>query len=385
VFRKLAEFVAAGNSLVLVRGNHDVDFYWAPAREAFVEALVDRAPEGHSRESLREQVEARVEFRHWFYYVEDLLYVEHGHQYDETCSYHHVLLPVSPRDPRRIAYSFSDILMRYVVHPTPGVGMTGHDDNSMGYYVQLALSMGFGGGARLGYRFFSAVHAMLRTWREHVSERAHELKHEQERVLHQFAERLRLSTDKLRTLASFWARPVTSGFWPILRSVFLDMLAAMTGSVLLLAMVLMFELLPPVYVAPLAVLLGLGIYVWMKASRVFDPATALRRGAARVAQLMPARFVVMGHTHAPVMEPIADGVTYINLGGWASDEVYAQGAVPPPPCTHLVIRHLEDGPRAELRRWVEGGPAVLHATPASAESGVHPRPDGNESERDRVA
>ena len=34
VFRKLAHFVADGHSLVLVRGNHDVEFYWDSAREA---------------------------------------------------------------------------------------------------------------------------------------------------------------------------------------------------------------------------------------------------------------------------------------------------------------------------------------------------------------
>jgi UDP-2,3-diacylglucosamine pyrophosphatase LpxH len=379
VFRKLAQFVADGHSLVLIRGNHDVEFYWDAARDAFVQALLDRAPEALADPATREAFHARIEFRHWFYYVEGLLYVEHGHQYDETCSYQHVLMPLSPRDPRRIAYSFSDILMRYVVRPTRGMGMAGHDGKNMTHYLQMAFAMGLRGAARLGYRFGRAVVAMMQSWREHVSVRAHELRAEHEHHMQQVSERLRVSREKLHALAALSATPVTGRFFAILRSVFLDLAAAIAVSTLLVAVLLMTELVPAAYVAPVAVLLGTGIYVWMKSSRVIDQCAALRRGAARVAELMPARFVVMGHTHAPVMESIAKGVTYVNLGGWAVDDIDIEGAAPAS-CTHLVIRHVDGKPHAELRRWCsEAGSSLLHTTAdaepsAPTESGVHPRP-----------
>jgi UDP-2,3-diacylglucosamine pyrophosphatase LpxH len=388
VFQKLAAFVAEGHSLVLVRGNHDVDFYWETAREAFVQALVDRVHEPFDEASspgARASFEARIEFRHWFYYDEGLLYVEHGHQYDETCSYHHVLMPLSPRDPRRIAYSFSDILMRYVVHPTRGLGTTGHDDMKLLDYVRMAFAMGISGGAKLGYRFGRAVAAMMRSWREHLSEHAHGLREEQDRKLHHLGERLLLGTDKLRALTQLWAKPVTSGFFPILRTVFLDMAAAIAASMLLVGGLLVTNLVPVSFVAPVAVFLGLGMYVWMKASRVLDPDGALRRGAARVAALMPARFVVMGHTHMPVMEPIADGVTYINLGGWAVDDLDSAGTVDSAPCTHLVIRHIDGVAHAELRRWGSGGPSVLHASTPASESGVRALPSNDAPDTARVA
>ncbi|MFI5308755.1 MAG: metallophosphoesterase, partial [Polyangiales bacterium] len=194
VFRKLAQFVADGHSLVLIRGNHDVEFYWEPARAAFVQALVDRAP-APSDPATVASFEARIEFRHWFYYVEGLLYVEHGHQYDETCSYKHVLMPVSPGDPRRIAYSFSDILMRYVVRPTRGLGMADHDGKTMVHYVRMAFAMGLQGAFHLGHRFGRAVFAMMRAWREQVSAGAHELRAEHERHMRDVAARLRMSRE----------------------------------------------------------------------------------------------------------------------------------------------------------------------------------------------
>jgi hypothetical protein len=190
------------------------------------------------------------------------------------------------------------------------------------------------------------------------------------------ADRFRLSLDKLRALSALNARPVTERFFLILRSVFLDLTAAICASAVLVAVLLLGELLPVVYVAPLAVLLGAGIYGWMKTSRVVDPEGPLRKGAARVAELFPARFIIMGHTHDPVMEPVTEGVTYINLGAWAVDDVDNEGLLSQPPCTHAVIRHVDGKPHAELRRWCsEQGPSTVHASvPEAQQSGVHARP-----------
>lgn len=384
VFRKLAHFVADGHSLVLVRGNHDVEFYWDSAREAFVEALIERAGDALRDPDALEAFRARIEFRHWFYYVEDLLYVEHGHQYDETCCYKNVLMPLSPRDPSRLTYSFSDILLRYVVRPTRGMSTHGHDGKNLAFYLKMAWAMGLQGGARLGYRFVRAVMAMVNAWRDHLSERARDLRAEHERSVQQVAERVRVSVDKVRLLSALWATPVTGTFRAILRSVFLDMLAAAAGCTLLLAVLLLSEVLSPLYVAPLAVLLGAGIYAWMKSSRVIDQSGALRRGAARVAELLPVRFVIMGHTHDPVMEPISNGATYINLGGWAVDDLDAGNTpVTPAPCTHVVIREVDGLHKAELRRWNgDHGPSIVQASSTEPTSGVHLRPQASD---ERVA
>jgi UDP-2,3-diacylglucosamine pyrophosphatase LpxH len=386
VFKKLAQFVGEGHSLVLIRGNHDVDFYWETARTAFVRALLERAGDADASDEARAAFAARVDFRHWFYYVEGLLYVEHGHQYDETCAYPNLLAPLSPADPRRITYSFSDILMRYIVRPTRGMGTSGHDGKNMVHYVRMAFAMGLGGALRLGHRFFRAVAAMVHTWREHLSEGGRALRAQHDQQMSELGERVRVSADKLRALAALSATPVTRGFFAILRSVFLDLAAAITGSALLIAVLLATGLVPAAYLAPLTALLGAGIFVWMKSSRVIDQCAALRDGARRVAELLPTRFVVMGHTHAPVMESIANGVTYVNLGGWAVDDLDAEHAVPPAPCTHLVIREKDGVPHAELRRWCsERGPSLLHGSDGSsasdAESGVHARPESGPGER----
>jgi hypothetical protein len=69
VFAKLADFVADGHELVLVRGNHDVEFYWEGPRTAFVDALLGHAAPRLADDAARKAFADRVAFRHWFYYI----------------------------------------------------------------------------------------------------------------------------------------------------------------------------------------------------------------------------------------------------------------------------------------------------------------------------
>ncbi len=344
VFGKLAQFVAAGHRLVLVRGNHDVDFYWEPVRRAFIEELCAHAELGDDKK--RSLFKSRIEFRQWFYYVRGQLYVEHGHQYDETCAYHNGLAPLSPYDPRRLAYSFSDILLRYIVRPTRGFSTEGHEKKSLPHYLRLAFSLGFVGCARLFYRFVRAVIRMFKSWRAHFGRDASRVRSEQEKKLQQIAQRVLVNVDKLRRLTALWATPVTAHISSILRSVFLDVILSSVALVLILIALAVFQI-GPFWLIPLVGTLGaIGIAIWLKISRVFDPKEAIKESARRVAKLLPARFIVMGHTHEPVMEPIDEDTTYINLGNWTGDNL--DDDAPKAPCSHLVIRQVEGQLKAEF-------------------------------------
>src|SRR5436190_8080333 len=78
-FRALARFVAAGNELVIVVGNHDVEFHFPDVQRRFVERLAGLAEGPAGPAGIGE----RIRFCPWFYYEEERIYVEHGHQYDE--------------------------------------------------------------------------------------------------------------------------------------------------------------------------------------------------------------------------------------------------------------------------------------------------------------
>lgn len=121
-FQGLAWFLAQGNRLVLIRGNHDPQWYWPEVQQAFVGWLktaydvlrpvwsperayalpvplkcdldLQEAYPALPEVSL-EEFAARVDFSHeWFYYRERLAYFEHGGQQEAVDAHRYFLAPV---------------------------------------------------------------------------------------------------------------------------------------------------------------------------------------------------------------------------------------------------------------------------------------------------
>jgi UDP-2,3-diacylglucosamine pyrophosphatase LpxH len=348
VFEALARFIAAGNTAVVVRGNHDVDFHWPAVQDEFVRQL-----------SMHARIErGTVEFSPWFYYEKDRVFVEHGHQYDRYCSYDHLLHPLSPRDPRRSSRSLSDVLLRYVVRPTTGLLETGHDTAGLRDYLAFGLRLGLRGAGNLFARFAGAVATLFGMWREHASESARRVRAHHERKMAELAGLLDLSLESLRALASLQRPPMTQSFGHLTLAVMLDrvLLSLLAIAAVALAVVF-FPWTHGLIAAGLICLLLAGTSATLSRWRLhIDPSSELRERATRVARLFPAAFVVMGHTHLP--EVTSGGTsesTYVNLGAWADgDEGSCEGASR----THFVV-HAEDDGRAtaELRVWdAETGP-----------------------------
>jgi UDP-2,3-diacylglucosamine pyrophosphatase LpxH len=85
VFEALAQFIACGNRLVIIKGNHDLEFFWQAVQEEFIKLLAANWPAGNDRpRSARQRcmrIRPHVEFCQRAYIVENQIYIEHGHQY----------------------------------------------------------------------------------------------------------------------------------------------------------------------------------------------------------------------------------------------------------------------------------------------------------------
>jgi len=360
VFEAVAQFLGAGNAVTIVHGNHDVEFHWDAVKHELKTALAQLASPGAKAEDLA----SRIDFAPWFYYVGGVAYVEHGHQYDTLCSTDHVMAPVSPLDPRRIARSFSDVFLRWVVRPTKGVPEYGHHGMGLADYVLLATRLGAGGLVRLAARFSSAVVELFRLRRGHLSEAAKALREEHERRMNALAEATRIGIERLRALAALQVPPVTRSAQKILASVLLDRLAvALSASAAIVALAPLST--HHVWPWPVMVAIAVGWFFahrhLMRRRRAWfgerlDNDEILVERAHHLARLFPAAFVVMGHTHVPEMLPIAQGTaTYVNVGSWHEGEDDRVGAYRAAR-THLVIHPAEQGPQAEFLTWGVEGP-----------------------------
>jgi len=383
VFDALAWFVADGHALTIVHGNHDVEFHWDALKEELRSLLVLSAQRARATstattagdtDTFAEEFSSRIEFAPWFYYVGGVAYIEHGHQYDTMCSTEHVMAPLSPLDPKRIARSFSDVLLRWVVRPTRGVPEYGHDKMGLADYVMLGVRMGFGGLLRLLGRFLAAVFELLRMRRAYRSDAARFRREENERRMGVLAVVSRVGMERLRALAALQVPPVTRSIQKILASVLLDRLALALGaagamSILALTASRHAWLWPVVALAAGAWvvahrLLTLRRRAWF--GETLDNQEALVERAGHLARLFPAAFVVMGHTHCPAMVAVAQGTsTYVNVGSWHEAETSGvdDGSKYRAARTHLVIHPAPAGPTAEFLAWEPGGPRTFVSPP----------------------
>lgn len=114
-FRALVDFMVAGNSVVVLKGNHDIQLYWEAVRERVYTRLEGLLPPAKAM-----IVRERLSFLPWCYYVPGLLFVEHGNQYEYTTSFRNFLNPELPIDypgtGKQIELDLSGFLVRYVLN-----------------------------------------------------------------------------------------------------------------------------------------------------------------------------------------------------------------------------------------------------------------------------
>lgn len=387
VFQAIAAFIAEGHALTVVHGNHDVEFHWDAVKHELRTLLGSLVPgsavavdgdldpiEGECRETvgrgkdetLSATFQSRIDFAPWFYYVHNVAYVEHGHQYDTLCSTDNVMAPLSPIDSRRIARSFSEILLRWVVRPTRGVPEYGHDRMGIFDYLRLAARLGARDLLRLGARFVAAVVELFRVRKAALSRAANAARDEHERRMAALADAMRIGVDRLRALAALQAAPATRSASKILASMLLDRLLVASVAVTGIGVIgLVGGQRPWGWAAIGAVAAAWGVsHRWLTARRRewfgerLDNGEMLAERASHLARLFPAAFVVMGHTHLPALVPVSGGaVTYVNVGSWHE----AEGRDDQPTRrraarTHLVIHPAHSGPVAEFLAWSADGP-----------------------------
>lgn len=358
VFQALGRFVAAGNALVFVRGNHDIELYWSEAQSALISAILALEPV-RDHHALR----SRIAIRPWFFAVEGLLYVEHGHEFDPLCGYGDPLSSTCMRDPRRIRCTAFSVLLRYVARPTCGLSSGSYSYAAMGDYVRLLLKLGWRGSLAIAVRYLRASYRLLSESASNTSSIARERARAAALSLTQFALGSGVSEERLTELRALYVAPAVQRFGVMLRSLYLDrIVCALVGTFGLV--------LAASFFANIGVVGSLGIGLVATLSIVYalvgtgdncSPQATMLHNAAHIAKLFSARWVVMGHTHQPILQAVSASASYVNLGSWGEDDPPDERTAHRDPLgTFLVLRRGTEDFLAELLRWDEQhGPMLI--------------------------
>lgn len=104
--RALNWFIASGNRVIFVIGNHDLELHFPSVQEEIIKSL-----------RLRDGEEQRVRFTEWFYLSNGDTLIEHGNQYDPYCLAQDPINPFIQRFNRvEVRIPFGNLATRYMIN-----------------------------------------------------------------------------------------------------------------------------------------------------------------------------------------------------------------------------------------------------------------------------
>ena len=322
----LARFVAEGNSIVVLRGNHDSETFWPEVQAHFQRLIAEHHPDDVSYMAMKEAVAERVHFPEWFWYVPGLLYAEHGCQYDPFCSFEYFLNPVDPARPDRIEMSISELAIRYFTNQMKMMNaLAAENIKSVSEYIGWVVRGNLRILPRIVRLYAGMVRRVLaRSGRpDPVAEQA--VRTEHQRRVAAVDERFHLVPGTAATVDAMHRTPVMRNRLATARFLALDLFG--TGFVLA-AVAAVIVIRYPAHVGVLAVVgaaavIGLVIYGGALRFAKVTEAAELHRTAERLVALFDVPYVIFGHSHGAGVWPLGSA-TYVNVGTWVpvGDEAY---------------------------------------------------------------
>jgi UDP-2,3-diacylglucosamine pyrophosphatase LpxH len=323
LFIALARFILEGNELYILRGNHDLEFFWPDVQAHFRVLLAQFHPAEVSYLEMKTLAEDRVHFVPWFYLEKDLLFVEHGHQYDAYCSNAHNLYPVLPQNRRVLELALSAFVLRYFHARIECVDPAAMENIN-------SIPKSFWSLIRHNRRQLLQIPGYLAETIVRTLRKARRVQPALDSAIQQMEAKIRedikagygLSETTLRAIENLAHSPVLLSRWRTIKCFWLDLLAAglmamILGLSLSLAASNLLGKSAPLAAAGL-VLAGL-VFVGKKRLSSFNDHRNLREIARAIRDRVGCRCVVFGHSHDPDVYALSasEDQWYFNVGTWA--------------------------------------------------------------------
>ncbi len=367
----LAKFAAAGHYVDIVVGNHDVELL-APEVAAELKDHLAIAGRGSSPTLVdkTEAMLARIRIVPWFVYIPGVAWIEHGHVYDEGCSFEFNLAPMDPKDGNLI-FNADYAAVRYLGSAVPDLDPHGIESWGFWGYMQYTLGSGLKSGSRLWLAYARFVGSLFRARRLHHSIKRRDRRRREHRArLAEVAQEGGISLHTASAIDRLSRAPLTASIRRLGRLMMLDRFGLVLG-VLVASIAALIALSFPWSLLAIAASIGAaaGISHWLGTHLVTNQ-LPMRAVPQRIRKQVDAPVVVFGHTHDPRWQPLRGGGLYVNSGTWLPATRPGLRRC----FTHVMIQpRTNEPPIVELRQWREGGSQPFDAR-ADLGAGVHTLP-----------
>jgi UDP-2,3-diacylglucosamine pyrophosphatase LpxH len=341
-FRSMARFLIAGNHVDLVAGNHD--------RELTHPLVTERVRAALRAHGVREvDLVDRLRFHDWFVHEPGVAWIEHGHQYDDTCSFEFGLAPENARG--GIIPNVDAASVRFL-GSVASVDPHSTEEWTLGGYVKYAASLGWQRGTRLALGYGRVMLGLWAASRAQRGQRARRRRaHLHDARLEELAQERGVPVATLRDLDGLRRMPITRSMARVCSMLQLNRMALTVLTAVAALTIGFWGGWPWGFVGLLGVTSGGYVVDRARARRIpRDPTMALATVPDRIHRTAGVPIVVFGHTHVAMRLPLSGGGVYVNSGTWLP-------AIRPGllrAFTHVVILHGKAGPEVHLRQWRDG-------------------------------
>lgn len=348
----LRRWITAGNQVVLVIGNHDIELHWASVQHELLDAL-DLPPD--HRDALR--------VCEWFYLSHHDTLVEHGNQFDPYCLCSDPIHPtVRWAGRERIRVPFGNVAERYMLN---AMGLFNpHVENSfikpLGEYirfffrymlrVQPLLVFTWLGGA-LATLVISLREGLLPAVRNPLG---------LERRVAEIARRANATPQVVWALRALHVHPAVFTPWKIMRELWLDRALILAliiyASFQVITVLNVFQPISPWWAAVIFLLLlpPFAFYARSVNSDVDQVEHLLRDRLPTALRVARVRRAVIGHTHRE-QHLLQVDLELINTGTWSPAYEDVECSIPYGRKCFAWIRPGKDGRVAGLFEWKDPG------------------------------
>jgi UDP-2,3-diacylglucosamine pyrophosphatase LpxH len=328
---ELGRFAAAGHTVEIIVGNHDVELL---AAEVVDELMRQLTAAGADDRAL-----ARIKVVPWFIYQPGVCWIEHGHA------------PMDPKDGWLI-YNADYAAVRYLGAAVPELDPHGIEEWGLWGYLRYMAGQGFVSGTRLWFAYVRFVKALFAARRLHRSFKRRDRRRREHRArLAEVARAGGLSVETAAAIDRLARTPLTVSARRVGRMVMLDRFGIGIGCALVIVFLLLSLPLGWAIAGALAAALAsIALTRWL-GDHMVTSQIPMRSVPQRLRRLVDAPVVVFGHTHDPRWQRLRTGGLYLNAGTWlpATRPGLRRSF------TFVLIQPAPSGfPNVELRQWRDG-------------------------------
>jgi UDP-2,3-diacylglucosamine pyrophosphatase LpxH len=307
-FNAIKKFIANGNKVIFIVGNHDVELYWPSVQKRICEILETNS----------------IIFCNSFYISGNNTYITHGHQFDPTCVVKDSVNPLININGKPIVrIPFGNLATKYMLNGIGWLNPHCHKNyikDTVEYFKLFAKYLSEQP-LMLWSWFWSAAITLVISLRDHLKPAMIDPLMVEEKVA-QIAEQSNATPAMVRKLNALQVPSACSNPINVLRELWLD-----RGLILLGLLFVAWQIILHINIAthismlwffiPFAILLpSLMVYSSSIKSKVFDSPLLTEERAELIVKITGVKNVVMAHTHMPECCSIG-AVQYINTGSWA--------------------------------------------------------------------